>query len=96
MMILWSFENKGVGALPSFASSFRQFQPVFPKQGVRIVISVKRDSEHRALADIEFIDPVTGKLIARMEDYECVMDASLNCAFKCNRLPLQNEIKAIA
>ncbi|MBW2118931.1 MAG: SDR family NAD(P)-dependent oxidoreductase [Deltaproteobacteria bacterium] len=96
MMILWSFENNGVGALPCFAGRFRRFQPVFPKQGVRIVISVTRDSEHRALADIEFIDPVTGKLIARMEDYECVMDASLNCAFKCNRLPLQNEIKASA
>jgi hypothetical protein len=39
---------------------------------------------------------VTGKLIARMESYECVMDTSLNCAFKGNRLPLQNGIKAIA
>ncbi len=96
MMILWSFEMNEVGALPCFAGSFRQFQPVFPKQGVRIVIGVKRDSEHRALADIEFIDPVTGNLIARMESYECVMDASLNCAFKCNRLSLQNDIKAIA
>jgi acyl transferase domain-containing protein/NAD(P)-dependent dehydrogenase (short-subunit alcohol dehydrogenase family) len=96
MMILWSFEMNEVGALPCFAGSFRQFQPVFPKQGVRIDISVKKDGEHRALADIEFIDPVTGKLIARMESYECVMDASLNCAFKCNRLSLQNEIKAIA
>jgi acyl transferase domain-containing protein/NAD(P)-dependent dehydrogenase (short-subunit alcohol dehydrogenase family) len=96
MMILWSFENNGAGALPCFAGRFRRYQPLFPKQGVRIVINVKRNSEHRALADIEFIDPVTGKLIARMEDYECVMDASLNCAFKCNRLSLQNEIKAIA
>jgi hypothetical protein len=96
MMILWSFETNQVGALPCFAGSYRQFQPVFPKQGVRIVIGVKKNSEHRALADIEFIDTVTGKLIARMESYECVMDASLNCAFKGNRLPLQNGIKAIA
>ena len=63
---------------------------------MKVVIQVKKDSEHRALADMEFVDPVTGELVAQMEHYECVIDASLNCAFKCNRLARQDEVEAQA
>jgi hypothetical protein len=84
MMILWSFEVNGIGSLPCFAGRYRQFRPVFPEGEVRVVIRVTQDNEHRALADLDFIDAVTGKPVARMENYECVMDASLNRAFRCN------------
>ena len=36
---------------------------------------------YRALADLEFQDG-EGTIIARMTDYECVIDASLNQAFR--------------
>jgi len=91
MMILWSLEKNGVGSLPSFAGHYRQFQSSFPDEGARIIIRITQSSEHKALADIDYIDPVEGRLIARMEGYECVIDASLNCAFRCNELPGKNE-----
>ena len=40
---------------------------------------------HRALANIEFLD-ADGGLVARIDDYECVIDASLGQAFRHNRL----------
>ena len=36
-------------------------------------------------ADIEFLDS-QGKLVARIEDYECVVDAALEKAFRANRI----------
>ena len=42
-------------------------------------------SDHRAVADIEFLD-AQGELVARIEAYECVIDPSLNQAFRRNRL----------
>ena len=36
-------------------------------------------------AAIEFVDPA-GTLIARIEEYECVLDAALNAAFRRNQL----------
>ena len=41
-------------------------------------------AEHRAFADIEFLDG-TGALVARIEGYECVIDPALAGAFR-NRL----------
>jgi hypothetical protein len=35
---------------------------------------------------MEFLDRNSGKLIARLEDYECVIDASLQQAFRRNQL----------
>ncbi|MBW2217192.1 MAG: SDR family NAD(P)-dependent oxidoreductase, partial [Deltaproteobacteria bacterium] len=95
MMILWSFEKNGVGSLPSFVGQYRQFQPSYPHEGARIVIRVTNNGEHKALADIDFIDPVKGNLVARIEGYECIIDASLNCAFRCNQLPQESRTGAI-
>jgi acyl transferase domain-containing protein/NAD(P)-dependent dehydrogenase (short-subunit alcohol dehydrogenase family) len=96
MMILWSFEENRVGSLPCFAGRYRQFESAFPKERVRIVIRVTKRSEHRALANMEFFDPRTGRLIAQMEDYECVMDASLSPAFHANRLGQEKGVEASA
>jgi hypothetical protein len=86
LMILWSFERFGSGSLPSFAGRYRQFQENFPRNGAQIVIRVTGEREHGATADMEFLDRSNGKLIARLEGYECVIDPSLELAFRKNQL----------
>ena len=86
MMILWSFERFGAGSLPCFAGRYRQFQEAFPREGVQVVIRVTSESAHGASADMEFLDRHTGKLVARLEGYECVIDPSLKQAFQRNQL----------
>ena len=84
-MILWCFDQLGAGSLPVVVGSYRQYQKRFPKNGTRIVIGVGEQSEHRAIATIEFLDH-KGALVARIEDYECVIDQSLAKAFSRNKL----------
>ena len=85
MMILWCFDQLGVGSLPTAISSYRQYQRSFPKAGTRIVIRVNGHTDHRAKAQIEFLDQ-HNKLIARIKGYECVSDTSLSKAFNHNEL----------
>lgn len=85
MMILWCFEQYGVGSLPTAIGEYKQFQKTFPKDGCKININVIEHSEHRALATIEFIDQ-NDQLIARLDNYECVIDGSLEEAFTKNKL----------
>ena len=87
LMILWSFERFGSGSLPCFVGRYRQYSDVFPREGVQIVIRVTAEREHGATADMEFLDRQSGKLVARLEGYECVIDPSLGRAFQLNRLP---------
>ncbi len=87
MMILWSFERFGAGSLPTFAARFRQFHEAFPKDGAQVVIRIQNAQSHSAIADIEFLDRNSGKLIARLDGYECVIDPSLQQAFRRNQLP---------
>jgi len=86
MMILWSFERFGSGSLPCFAGRYRQFQESFPREGVQVVIRVISETPHGATADMEFLDRNSGKLVARLEGYECVIDPSLKQAFQRNKL----------
>jgi len=78
-MILWTFENSGACSLPNSAALYRQFG-AFPAGGVRIIAHVTRSAEHSSVADIDFVDD-KGKLLARMEGYDCTVDKSLNSAF---------------
>jgi acyl transferase domain-containing protein/NAD(P)-dependent dehydrogenase (short-subunit alcohol dehydrogenase family) len=96
MMILWSFERFGAGSLPCFAGRYRQFQEAFPRDGAQVVIRVTSESTHGASADMEFLDRHTGKLVARLEGYECVIDPSLKQAFQRNQLqrPVSVELGA--
>jgi NAD(P)-dependent dehydrogenase (short-subunit alcohol dehydrogenase family) len=90
LMILWSFERFGAGSLPCFSGRYRQFIDAFPREGVQVVIRVTAEREQSATADMEFLDRHTGKLVARLEDYECIIDPSLKQAFKRNQLgPVQ-------
>jgi NAD(P)-dependent dehydrogenase (short-subunit alcohol dehydrogenase family)/acyl carrier protein len=86
MMILWSFERYQSGSLPVFAGRYRQYQNKFPESGVEIRVHIVSQSASRAAAEIDFVDPANGTLIARIEDYECVIDASLNASFQRNKL----------
>ena len=96
MMILWSFERFGAGSLPTFAARYRQFHERFPKDGAQINIKVRSAREHNAVADIEFLERGSGKLIARMEGYECVIDRSLAQAFRRNQLLQDSDSDAAA
>ncbi len=91
LMILWSFERFGCGSLPTFAGSYRQYQEQFPRDGAKIIIKVTAERSHGATADIEFLDRSSGKLIARMETYECVIDPSLQQAFQRNQVALTRD-----
>ncbi|MFK5926025.1 MAG: SDR family NAD(P)-dependent oxidoreductase [Desulfuromusa sp.] len=86
MLILWSFEQYQSGSLPVFVGRYRQYQQKFPESGVEIRVQLTKQNQNRAIANIDFIDTVTNLLVARIEDYECIIDASLNITFQRNKL----------
>nr|WP_279342374.1 type I polyketide synthase [Geotalea sp. SG265] len=86
LMILWSFERFGAGSLPCFAGRYRQYVDSFPAEGVQIVVRVTEERKNSATADMEFHDRHSGKLVARLEGYECIIDPSLKQAFQRNQL----------
>ena len=86
-MILWAFEQFGIGSLPTAIGEYKQFHKSFPSEGCMIIINVTEHSEHKALANIEFIDQ-NGQLIASIANYECVIDASLEETFAKNKLQI--------
>ena len=85
LMILWSFENLSVGSLPTRVGHYRQFQSSFPKDETIINIQIESSNKHEIIATIEFLDN-KNQLVARIDGYECVVDASLNEAFRQNHL----------
>jgi hypothetical protein len=86
LMILWSFDRFAAGSLPCFAGRYRQFADAFPRDGAQVLVRVTSERPHGATADMEFLDRHTGKLIARLEEYECIIDPSLEKAFQRNQL----------
>jgi hypothetical protein len=86
LMILWSFERYQAASLPVFAGRYRQYRESFPDSGSEIRIRITRQQASKATADIDFVDAASGQLIARIEDYECVIDPSLNQSFQRNKL----------
>lgn len=90
MLIVWSQETRGLGSLPAFIDSYRQFVKSFPREDVRIRATIVSRHEHRATADLEWL-AADGSVIARMSGYECVIDGSLNKAFALNELSAGSE-----
>ena len=84
MMILWSIQKYGSRSLPTYAGSYRQFDS-FRNKDITINIRVKKHNDNSAVADMEFVDS-QGVLIARVENYECIIDPSLEKAFAKNSL----------
>jgi acyl carrier protein/NAD(P)-dependent dehydrogenase (short-subunit alcohol dehydrogenase family) len=85
LMIVWSDATRGACSLPVAFRAYTQYQSTFPKGPVRIVANVIESGPHKAVADIEFYNASNDQLIAAIDGYECVIDASLNEAFKRNR-----------
>jgi hypothetical protein len=85
IVVLWCQERLGANSLPMAVGAYRQYRRRFPAEGVRVLASIRQSSPHRAGADIEFLD-AQGSPVARIESYECVIDPSLNQAFRRNRL----------
>ena len=52
-----------------------------------MVVEIEHSSPSRATATIEIQDEER-RLVARLDDFECVIDASLNQAFRRNRLSI--------
>jgi hypothetical protein len=84
-MILWTRANRGAGSLPAFLDSYRQYRRSFPAGEVRVVCRVTKADGAIAHAAIDFLD-AAGQPIAHIDDYECVLDPSLDAAFRHNRL----------
>ncbi|HEV3236018.1 MAG TPA: SDR family NAD(P)-dependent oxidoreductase, partial [Gemmataceae bacterium] len=85
LMVLWTHESHGADSLPCFVKRYRQFQRTFPKDEVRVLTTITKSGANKALADMAFVDP-QGKPVAALSGYECVIDPSLNRAFRRNRL----------
>ena len=85
-IILWSFAQHGAAALPVFVGRYRQFRRAFPAGGVRLVARITKDTGCLARADVEFLDPATGRLVARLADAEVAIDAGLNEKYRRNLL----------
>ncbi len=85
LVVLWCIEFGQGPSLPVRIGSYRQFRRGFPAGGVRVECRITHAGDHSASADIDFLDR-DGELVARMKDYECVVDAGLETAFERNRL----------
>ena len=85
LVVLWSRDRLGSNSLPTAIHGYRQFRRAFPADGVHVVAEIRHASASRAVAEIEFVD-AQGEPVARIDSYECVVDASLNQAFRRNRL----------
>src|SRR5204862_3975411 len=82
---VWCHAERGAVSLPSALGRYRQFRRRFPPGAVRVTCRVGRAAGPVVRAAVEFVDDA-GQLVARIDDYECVLDAALNDAFRRNRL----------
>ncbi len=93
LVVLWTRDRLGANSLPTAVGRYRQFRPEFGPAGVRVVAEIRQATDARAVADIEFVDG-HGELVARLESYECVVDASLSQAFRRNQLTAPTPVTA--
>ncbi|MBL4684189.1 MAG: SDR family NAD(P)-dependent oxidoreductase, partial [Nannocystaceae bacterium] len=83
-VIVWTSAQAGAASLPNRLGRYRQFA-AFPAQGARVGVRVTRRGDHRAVADLDWVDD-SGRLIARLTDCEYTLDAGLSAAFVRNRV----------
>ena len=83
-MSVWCHAERGAVSLPSTLGRYRQFRR-FPTGTVTIRCRVTATRGQIVVADVEFRDPA-GEVVARISNFECVLDPSLNQAFRRNRL----------
>ena len=85
MMILWSVERTGSGSLPTFVGRYRQFRRAFPSRRRPGGRPDHRGQPASRPEPMSTSSMTRGQPVARIEDYECVIDASLKAAFRRNR-----------
>jgi len=85
LMCLWSRFQHQHGSVPNFVGRYRQFRRAFPEGPVSLVVRITRDNGTFARADIDYLDP-DGQVIAQVQDYECVIEKSMNQAYRRNQL----------
>ncbi len=88
MAIIWCFENTGIVCLPSYSASYRQYCGRFPSEGVTAVLEVRDVTNYKMKGDFTFLDS-DNMVVARVDGYEGVMDASLYKAFNKPRYDTQ-------
>jgi len=81
MATVWCYEEKGIVSLPSYIGAYRQYCSKFPLDGVKVILEIKEANSRKMRGDFIFLDSEDG-LVARLTDYEAIMDASLIKAFK--------------
>jgi hypothetical protein len=87
MVILWTRHQRGAPSLPVHIRRYRQWRRAFPSEGVRALVAVERSTDRLALCNVDFVDP-EGRLIARLEGYEAVIDPALDLAYRRKALVL--------
>ena len=85
MMILWTRYQHEMGSLPCFVGRYRQYRKSFPTGPTTIVIRIRRDDGKFARADLDYLDS-DGRIVAQMQDCECIMEESLNHSFQRNQI----------
>ena len=84
LLTFWTGVHGASPSLPCAAARYRVYR-AFPKDGARVVARVTESDVTRALADMEFLDG-EGRLIARLEGCENIIEHRLASAFRNNRL----------
>ncbi len=85
LMILWTTKVCGAPSLPGYAKKYRKFVNEFIDERVIISARAKRKGSMMAEADIDFISE-SGKVVARIEGYECTLNENLKHAFKLRKV----------
>ncbi len=84
-MSIWCHAERGAVSLPSAVCQYRQYVRRIPAGTIKIICRVAAGTGPMVRAEIDFVD-AGGKLVARMNGFECVLDTKLNAAFRRNRL----------
>jgi acyl transferase domain-containing protein/NAD(P)-dependent dehydrogenase (short-subunit alcohol dehydrogenase family) len=84
-IILWSQRERGQPCLPCGIGRYRQYRRGFPREGVEIAVRIDSAAAHLIRATVDFRD-AAGRLVARMDDCENVVDGALTAAFAQNTL----------
>jgi NAD(P)-dependent dehydrogenase (short-subunit alcohol dehydrogenase family) len=85
LAVLWAYEEHGMASLPCFVGRYRQFRRFSSRENLRVVFQALKMVAQRVSGDLTLLDR-EGKVVARLENYESVLDAHLNQAFRRNRL----------
>ena len=88
LMILWTQQKLDAPSLPTHFDRYQQFVSSLPTPGgpgVQCICRIVKVTPHQIQCDVELLDD-EGKLLARMDGYQCITDGTLKDAFLDNQL----------